>query len=172
LYAVGSVAGVFGVDGWLKIQPYSAVEGRLKKLRRVFLGKTPGAARPVVVEDVVFKNRRWMMKLQGVDDRDAAQRCNGSYLFVEESDVRQPPKGAYFSHEILGCTAESEDGRILGIVEEIYSVGAYDLWSIRTKSGSSLVPAIKEFILRVDVKKKRVVVRAIEGLIEDGSRTP
>jgi len=166
------VVGVFGISGYLKIQPYSPDPERLKKLRQVSIGKTAGAAVVVAVEEVVFKNRLWMMKLAGVDDRDAALRCNGSYLFVDEADVLPPPEGSYFSHEIIGCTAESEDGRTLGVVEDIFGVGAYDLWSIRTKNGTSLVPAVKEFILRVDVKRKCVVVRAIEGLIDDGTRTP
>ena len=169
---MGKVVGVFGIGGYLKIQPYSPDPERLKKLRQVSVGTTPGGAVAVAVEDVLFKNRQWMMKLEGVDDRDTALRCTGSYLFVDESDVLPPPKGAYFSHEIIGCTAESEGGRTLGVIEDIFTVGAYDLWSIKTRNGTSLVPAVKEFILRVDLKKKCVVVRAIEGLIDNGTRTP
>ncbi len=153
----------------MNVQPFSRVPGRLKNLKHVFIGETPESAIPVEAEEVVFKNRRWMMKFSGVNDRTAALGCNGWYLFVAERDVQTPPRGAYFSHEIIGCVAEDDAGHRVGVIEDILSVGTNYLWSIRTDSGTSLVPANKEFIRRVDVKNRRVILRLIDGLIDGGT---
>ena len=167
LYAVGKIIGVFGLDGYVKIHPYTASPERLKKLRRTFLGTSAEKTTVHIVEDVIFKNQQWMLKFQNFSDRTAAGKVVGMFLFVEESEIETPPAGSYFSHEIIGCEVWSDDGRLLGTIEDIYTLSAYDLWAIRTGKTVNLIPAIKEFITKVDVDKKKVIVRLIEGLMEE-----
>jgi ribosomal 30S subunit maturation factor RimM len=38
------------------------------------------------------------------------------------------------------------------------------VYTIRTKKGDVMLPAVREFVLNVDVEKKEIVVRPPEGL--------
>jgi 16S rRNA processing protein RimM len=167
MYAVGKIVGVFGLDGYVKIHPYTSSPERLNKLRRVFLGISAGKTSVYDIDEVIFKNRQWMVKFHTINDRTAAGKIVGMLLFIEESEIEAPPAGSYFSHEVIGCEVWSDEGRFVGTIEDIYSLSTYDLWAIRTAKAVNMIPAVKEFVKQVDVRKKKVIVRLIEGLIEE-----
>ncbi len=167
LYAVGKITGVFGLEGHLKVHPYSASPDRLKKLARVRVGKQVDVTTEYIVDNIVFKNRQWMLKLQDVSDRTLAEEIVGMFVFVNETEVETPAKGSYFSHEIIGCEVWSDEGQFIGTVEDIYSLATYDLWAVRTRKSVSMIPARKEFIMKVDIRRKKITVHLIEGLVEE-----
>ena len=167
LYAIGKITGSFGLAGYLKIQLYTQTPERLKKLHQVFVGHAIEEVQSYKIEDLIFRNRKVLVKFGSVDDRTAAEKIMGSLIFIEEHEVKAPPKGTYFTHDIIGCEVWSTDGQSLGIVEDVHSFPAQDVWTVRKGAKVSLVPAVKEFIEKVDIKDRKIIVKLIEGLIEE-----
>jgi 16S rRNA processing protein RimM len=59
----------------------------------------------------------------------------------------------------------SDDGRDLGVVEEVLAYPGHDLWRIVAGDGGEiLVPVVDELIVDVDLEGRRAVVRALPGL--------
>ena len=89
----------------------------------------------------------------------------GQVLVVPESWLPELPEGEYWPFQLEGCEVVTEDGRSLGTVAEVIPNPANDLWVAVDDDGEeTLVPAISDVIVDVDVEAKRIVVREVPGI--------
>ena len=59
----------------------------------------------------------------------------------------------------------TEDGTVLGRLDDIIATGANDVYVVKKEGKKDLLlPAIKDCILSVDVPQKKMTVRLLEGL--------
>jgi 16S rRNA processing protein RimM len=73
----------------------------------------------------------------------------------------------YFAADLLGMTVVSEDGGELGKIKEVIHTGANDVYVVVNETGGRiLLPAIKDCILAVEVEKRLMRVRLLEGLLD------
>ena len=108
-----------------------------------------------------------MVKLDGVNDRTAAEKIIGQYVFVDEQSLKRPEKGTYFVDDVIECEVWSTEGRLIGKVEEVYKMAGHDMWAVRNGEKLHMIPAAKEFVKNVDIKNRKILVQLIEGLIEE-----
>ena len=62
---------------------------------------------------------------------------------------------------------ETEEGKRIGKVKEIFTTGANDVYIVEGKRGEILLPAIEEVIQNIDLKRGVMKVVRMEGLWED-----
>jgi len=167
LFAVGKIIGCFGLKGYLKVEPYTSSLQRVLDLRDIFIGMSTEDARASRVEDVILRGRVTIVKVERVDDRSLAEQLIGCLMFVEQRDVAVLQHGTYFIHDIIGCAVSTPAGTHLGWIDDVYKLPAQDVWVVRNGEKFNFIPAVKEFIESVDLKKKQVVLRVIDGLIEE-----
>ncbi|MBS4198933.1 ribosome maturation factor RimM [Bacillus sp. FJAT-49732] len=88
-------------------------------------------------------------------------------LKVTEEQLNDLPEGEYYFYEIIGCTVITEDEEEIGIVKEILSPGANDVWVVKRKDGKEfLIPYIEDVVIDISVEDKRIIINPIEGLLE------
>jgi 16S rRNA processing protein RimM len=167
LFAIAKLTGCFGIKGYFKIQVLTHSPQRLRKVKNVFLGLNAEKVTELTVKDVLFQHRSTVLKFQGIDDRTAAERYIGQYVFIAGSSVIRPPKGSFFVHELLGCRVVTSDGKELGIIEDVLKSSSQDIWTIRQGDQVKMLPAVKDFILDVDIPNRTVTIQMIEGLLEE-----
>ena len=108
---------------------------------------------------------RLLVAFEGVGDRNAAEALRGVTLVVPRSLLPDLPAGEYWPHQLGGCEVVTESGRTLGAIVDVISNPANDLWvAVDTGGTETLVPAIHEVVVEVDVAGGRVLVRDIPGL--------
>ena len=84
---------------------------------------------------------------------------------IPESSLPALPEGEYWPFELEGCVIVTESGRALGTVSEVVPNPANDLWVARDDAGvETMVPALRDVIVEVDVAAKRILVRDVPGL--------
>jgi 16S rRNA processing protein RimM len=162
---IGKITSCFGIKGYVRIYPYTSTVERFHALSSVAVGETAERAVMRPVEDVKTGERKILIKFAGIDDRTAAEGIVGGYLFVKESDRPDPPRGSYYLDQIVGCEAVNEEGERIGVVEEVSKNQAQDVWIVREGRKEYWIPAVKEFIRSVDVRRKKITVRLIEGML-------
>lgn len=168
LYAVGRILKSFGIRGAVVVEPLTHSPERFKKLKTVYIGTSELDARAITVAGVQTTTKGIRMTLAELKDRTSADQLVGQLVLVDETNLLRPPRGSYFIHEIVGCEVWM-DGVRIGAVTDVISTRrglAQDVWVIETKDGERWFPAVKEFIERVDVQKRTIVVRRIDGLFE------
>jgi len=167
LYAVGKITGCFGVKGFVKIRPSTHSLERLKLLREVFVGVSTDSAIPAVVEEVIVNRQQVLIKLKDIDNKTSAENFIGQFMFIDEKELKQPTVGSFFIHEIIGCEVWLKEGGLAGKIVDVYKMPAQDVWVLEKNGKQFLIPAVKEFVKVVDMKKRKIIIDVIEGLIEE-----
>ena len=97
---------------------------------------------------------------------NTAEKLKGCYIQIHRKDARELPEGTYFIADIIGSQVITDDGKNLGIVDDIYNTGAKDIFVVKDEMGKQiLLPHTEEVILDIDVEKQIVTVHLLEGLI-------
>ncbi len=162
---IGIVRRAHGIKGEVCVEPVSQAPGRFENLTRIIL-QTQSGLSEVVVEGVRWKGRLALVKIAGIDDREAAQRLRGASLGVRLADVMPLPVGLFYTFEIIGCKVFGKDGRLIGRVVDVLEMPASDVYVVETSRGEALIPAVKSIVKRVDVENKQILIEEIEGLVD------
>ena len=163
--AAGRVMRPHGVRGELLVEAVSDLMRSLQAGSQVFLGSRH---KPAKVTSARLHGRRWLVRLEGCADRESAEHFRGAELGVRVDDLPPLPEGEYFYWQILGMQVVTEDGRILGRIEEILETGANDVYIVRSPDQPEvLLPAIQSVVRQIDLSAGEMKVRLIPGLIPE-----
>ncbi len=166
---VGRVAKAHGVTGELVVE----VRTDDPELRFV-----PGAIlrakasdhreRNYVVAAVRPHGNRLLLRLEGVNDRDAADALRGSLFVIDSADL--PPidePDTYYDHQLEGLLVRTTAGRDIGTVAEVLHTAAGELLAVnRAEAGELLVPFVSAIVTSVSLDSGIVEIDPPEGLLE------
>ncbi len=165
--AVARIAGAFGVQGEIKVDSLTDFPERFDVNSALYLKGAPVQ----VVASRPTGNERFVLLLDAVRDRSSAETLRGETLDVPEDSLTPLPDGAYYRFQLLGITAETEDGVTLGAVSEVLETGSNDVLVVRSAGGrESLIPNI-DGVADLRIPEGRVIVHPIPGLLDDFLRT-
>ncbi|MFZ0217422.1 MAG: ribosome maturation factor RimM [Candidatus Dormiibacterota bacterium] len=153
---VGWVSGAFGIRGAVKVQSLTDFDDRFDAGGELVVD---GAPRRIEWRQV--SAGALVLKLSGLDDRNAAEALRGSYLEVPDTAARELEGPAWYLDQLLGLTVQTESGRELGRLDEVWERPANDVWIARLGGDAkreTLVPATREAVCSVDLAAGRVVV--------------
>lgn len=163
---IGTIVNVHGVHGEVKVIPQTDDVTRFKKLKSVLLFGS-GARRKTDVKGVKFSNKFVILKLDGINDRDAADRLRGIELQVERGDAIKLPEGRYFVGDLIGCTVFEDDGNELGRIKDVIFGAGSDIYDVDCGNGKNiLIPVLDDVVLSVDIEGGIVKVKLPQGLRE------
>jgi 16S rRNA processing protein RimM len=118
-----------------------------------------------VTRSRVANRGRWVIALEGVADRDAAEELRGAELVVETDELPELESGHYYIHDLVGCRVEDTAGDDLGEVVAVVP-GPRDWLEIERDGQRSLVPMAKALLKEVDLQERRIVIDPPSGLAE------
>ncbi len=168
--ALGVIGRPFGIRGELRFKPYNSRTTWFDSAKSVCI--QIGDKEPV---HYPLLKHRWhkdliVLTLKGELDRDGAEKLRGAKILVPEDDLEKPEEDEYYWYELVGLDVYLEDGRKIGEIirmeETAPKLGGHDVIVVFTQTGELFVPATAEVVLDVDIKNKKMVVRAISGLTE------
>src|SRR5262245_28118893 len=162
LVTIGRVVKPQGRRGEVAVEPFSDDPERFPALRRVFVPTPEGGARAVNVTGCWPHKGRFVLKLDGVDSIDYAERYRGVDLRIGEDELAPLPAGSYYHHQLKGLDVVDVDGRVVGRVHDLLETGAAVVLVIRGEQGETLIPLAESFVQSVDVAGGRMVVRLPE----------
>jgi 16S rRNA processing protein RimM len=158
---VGVVTGVHGLRGDVSVQNRSDNPDRWTPGGTVL--REDGAT--LTIEMSRRQGRRLIVKFAGVGDRTAAEGLRGAVLVVPESWLPDLAEGEWWAHQLEGCEVRTASGRVLGVVKEVIPNPANDIWVAVNEEGiETLVPALADLLIDVDVEARTIVVDDVPGL--------
>jgi 16S rRNA processing protein RimM len=108
---------------------------------------------------------RLLVRFAEVVDRTQAEQLRGTVLVVPATWLPELPDGQYWPHQLEGCEVVTASGRSLGRITDVIANPANDLWvTVDDEGAETLIPAIIEVVIEVDVGARRVLVREVPGL--------
>ena len=174
---VGKIAKAHGIRGEVKVYPYSRDPEALAAYGVVYLGpvvdddalaldEVPSSFQRFEVVRCRTQGKFAIVALAGMDNRNEAEACAGLELWVDEALLPPAGEDEFYWHEVVGMRAVTGEGRDLGLVRRLFETGAHDVLVIGDERREYLVPARQEFIERIDLHEKVLVVRPLPGLLE------
>ena len=157
---VGRIVGAHGVRGIVRVQSHTANPDDLTAYGA--LSDATGDRRFALSVTGHVKGLL-LVRLDGVDDRDAAEALRGTDLHIPRAALPPTEGEEYYHVDLVGLRAESADGAALGRVSAIHDHGAGPIVEIQPPDGpSTLIPFTREHVPAVDIEGGRMVVAAAE----------
>lgn len=159
LVAIGTIVRPQGRRGEVIADVLSDRPDRFPRLRRAFVGRPGGACREVSVAATWPHKGRFVLKLEGVDSIDEAERLRGLELRIPEEELQPLPAGSFYHHQLLGLRVSAGDGRSLGVVQSILETGSEaKVLVVCGPGGESLIPFAEAFVRRVDLAGRSIEI--------------
>ena len=153
----GRIVNTHGVAGEVKIEVWLDSPQFLKSFKRCFIDR-----REVKLLSARVHKGFLIVKLEGVEDVNAAMALKGRTVFIDRADARLP-KGAFFLQDIIGAAVVDESGNEIGKLTDVMETPASNVYVVKGER-EHLIPAVPEFILSTDADNGIITVHLIEGM--------
>ena len=168
---IGMITAPLGIKGEVKVKSYAEDPSRFRKIRNIGLKLKHISGKESLTEYEIERARiqggMVVLKLAGVDDRDAAELLRQAEVYMDSDDLEELPEGEHYIRDLLGLDVVSFDtGEKLGILSDVLTDRPQDIFVVRKEDGSEfMVPSVPEFIRDIDEKNGVIRVSLIEGMI-------
>lgn len=161
--AVGRVARPHGVRGELRVQVLTDHPERLASVEILYVGDK---LRPKKVMGVRQHQDVVLIRLDGYEDRTAAEELRGSVLYIAVEAAVPLDEDEYYEFQIEGLAVVTDEGELLGEIVEVFTApGANDVFVVHGPLGELLIPAIEDVVVELNPEAGRVVVHLLPGLL-------
>ncbi|TAH72205.1 MAG: ribosome maturation factor RimM [Anaerolineaceae bacterium] len=165
LIRVGVITSTHGIKGEVKVFPTTDDIKRFEDLKQVYLdlGKE---YKPLKIEQVRYFKQLVILKFEDINDINDIEKYKGKDLLIPRDEAIELKEDEYFIFDLLDSEVYTEDGTKLGILTEVLTSAANDVYVVKTKENKEvLLPSIKECILDIDTTNKKIIVHLMDGLI-------
>ena len=167
--AVGQIVGVHGLKGELKVESHTDFPERFAAGSRLYIGSD---LQELQIQQSRVHKTHFLIKINGVNNRDKAETYRGLWLFVHEDDAQTLDEDTFWIHDVIGLAVQTAEGRSLGTIKDVLITGANDVYVVKTphdvnKGKDLLLPAIVDVIQTVNVDDGLMTVALPIGLLEE-----
>lgn len=158
---IGGVARAHGIKGEVAIVTHDDDSTILGELEKIFLGDVPY----VIVSARATPHKGWLVALEGVADRNAAELLKGKPVFVARTDI-EIAEGDVILDDMIGCAVQKADGTPWGTIVGVDAGEMQDVLIIHDGEVERMLPLVDVFVTEIDVDGKLVTVDPPDGLPE------
>lgn len=159
LITAGQIVNTHGIRGEVKIVPWCDSPEFLCGFDTLYIDEAPirlRAARP--------HKGNVLAALEGVDTVEGAMALKGKTVHIDRADVTLP-EGRHFLADLIGLrVVDADSGAELGVLTEVLTPPAHQVYLVKGPQGERLIPAVEEFIVETNVDGGYLRVRLIEGM--------
>lgn len=163
LVLVGHVTGAYGIQGWLRIKPYSTDADAMLHARTWWLDKP--ILRDVDMMQAKIHGEDVVAQLMGVADRNMAEALKGASVQIRRSHFPALSRDEFYWVDLIGLMVENLQGEVFGPVVDLMDNGAHPILRIHApiventgKPKEWLIPFVDQFVKTVDQAGKKITV--------------
>ncbi len=134
---VGKIVAPQGIRGEVRVQTYSENPMDFQKFK---VQSSKFKSEDFKFVRVIPNSTVVIAKINGYDDRNAAETLRGTELFIGRSDLPQLNDNEYYQTDLIGMTV-NQRGNIIGRVSCIQNYGAGDILEMENGNMVSFVGA-------------------------------
>ena len=161
---IGRIINKRGIKGELKIEHYANSEADFFEYERVFLSKDGKDERRI--ESCKPYKGFVYLKLSGIKTPEEADLFRGKYLYVDRDDIQLDDDEVFIADLIGLDVIDANNGKVYGKIKDVVNYGRYDTYIITKDKKEYMLPAVDEFIDRIDLSSG-LYITPIEGLFDD-----
>jgi 16S rRNA processing protein RimM len=166
LVVVGYVSGAYGLQGWIRIRPYSADADALLHAKTWWLGnpELPLQLRDVDMMQAKNHSGDVVAQLVGVAGRDAAEALKGTVVQISRRHFPALSDSEFYWVDLIGLEVENLQGEHLGVVDSMMDNGAHPILRVAVPPVAGqdkaqpeiLIPFVEQFVIKVDLTARKI----------------
>lgn len=157
---VGKLRRPHGVRGEIPLELYTEMLELLAPEELVFIGESHV---PYTIEVTRWKQDLLLIKFAGISDRTIVSQFTNQLVYVPRERLPDLEVGEFYYHELIGLTVVDCHGTYLGILRQIITTKANDVYVVQSDTGDELLfPATEDMILEIDLGTHKMVVGEME----------
>ncbi len=156
LVIMGRVVAPYGVLGWLKVLPDTELIDGLFDYKRWWVGKGKDW-REVKVNAGKVHNDVLLVKLEGVNDREAALGCKGQQIAVPRDALPTLAEDEVYWSDLIGLIVRNQQDIEFGKIVDVFETGANDVIVVQGDI-ERLIPYTAQTVIDVNVAQQSMLV--------------
>ncbi len=146
---LGRVAGLYGVQGWIKLVSYTRHREDIFNYPRWRL-KHADEWRAFTLLEGRAQGKGLAAHLEGLNDRELASQWIGADIAILKTELPALAPGVYYWSQLEGLKVVNMDGIEFGRVGHLFDTGANDVLVV-TGDRERLIPYTRETVREVDL---------------------
>ena len=162
--SIGKITNFHGIKGEARVGYTN--ENQIKNAKIVHMLDNEDKE-TLTIQTIRFHKNFAIIKFKEINDINELMEYKGQRLFVlKEEATKKLEEDEFLIQDLINCTVLDVNGEKIGTVSNISTNNTQDLLNIKNLIGQEfLVPFVKEFFPKVDIKNKTITIKPIEGLI-------
>jgi len=166
-FCMGKIVNTHGIKGEIKIYPYTDDPARFEHFSYILIEGE--AEKKFKVSSVRVHKNMVLLKLSGFNDINTVQKFMDKAIYLYRNDIEalDGDDEGHYVVDLIGCDIIDAEGTVLGVLKDVLQHTAQDLYEVAMPSGGVFyIPVVDEFVKNIDIEKRQITVKIIEGLIE------
>ncbi|WP_437609132.1 ribosome maturation factor RimM [Erwinia sp. V71] len=150
---LGKMGSAYGIRGWLKVFSSTEDAESIFDYQPWFIQRA-GQWQLIELEGWKHHNQDMIIKVKGIDDRDAAGLLTNCEIVVDSEQLPELDAGDYYWKDLIGCQVVTTKGYELGKVTELMETGSNDVLVVKANlkdafgAKERLIPFLDEQVIK------------------------
>ena len=165
LIRIGRLNKTFGLKGHIRVFVEPEFFPRLKRPEVLFLA-SKNKSLPYFPDEIEFdETGHGMLHFEDVKDKTTADFLVGKEVYIEEKFLKRQ-KSIQSPADFIGFKLIDAGHGDLGVLDNFFELPQHDLGQFILKGKEVLFPWNQEVVLQIDKKKKVILLKLPDGLID------
>ncbi|MDH4246915.1 MAG: ribosome maturation factor RimM [Deltaproteobacteria bacterium] len=166
LTCIGVVLQPHGLKGELRVRQLTDAAHYYERKRPPVILETSRGLRPLAIREIRSSGRDWVLLLEGVTTREAAEALQGANVLLEQAHLKPLEEDEYFTDDLLGSQVITLAGETVGEVTGLLDIGPHEVLMVQGTRGEVLIPLVPHVVTTVDMGARVIHVDPPPGLLE------
>jgi len=191
---LGEIIKPHGIKGAIKVKSFAESPESFLKIKNIsiFAGSSIKNDSSIVsqgenrtkstftVEDAGGMGSKVILKLQGLNTREAAEALIGSVITTTRDNLPETDEGEYYWSDLIGLEVYDVSGKHLGIIKNVLLTGSNDVYVVEGLSGKCekgnrqvkkkqergkfdeiLIPGTQDAVLEINLSENKMIIDPI-----------
>ena len=120
----------------------------------------------VKIERCKYQKDRIIVKHEGVDRIEDAERLKEKFMEVERENAVELEEDCYFLADLRECTVFDTEGKELGRIYDVIQTKNNDVYWIR-KPKELLIPVLKSIVTDINIDERKIIIRPVGDWMDE-----
>ena len=164
LLEIGTIVGTHGLRGDVKVRLSSGDPDLLLTIKQIHL-RLP--TDKILVVDIIRHKGQVLLRLHNYESIDLAEALIGGRVLIERDLLPELSDNQYYWGDLEGLQVIDSERGELGRLHSLFTSAAHDTYVVKGRFGEVLIPAVRQFVLDIDLKSRVMQVALPEGLVPE-----
>ena len=155
----------WGLNGELRVTIFNEIDSALKIGMEIWVETNKGVFSTQTIESLNIVGNNSRIKLTGCNKREEAEKLHGFVFSLSRSEFIPLEGKELYLIDLIGCKVSDENKNSIGTVVDTLSLPAQNHIVVEAEGNEILIPFVDAHISLFDEKKKILIVKDVEGLL-------